>query len=472
MSQRYPYEQYKDEVEKLLKKGYGRNAIYNWLAEQTGKSYNAVKKAICKQGWDNVFRGLQTANREWVNHPSYKEWHPDSTVANNETPPFRKMSDYPTSRKDYGVSSKTEQSEPIKSTNGSTQTEYKEKRNNDGSIEITDIVDRKLTDAELFERYGRSQDDWRISMVWFKDRRDGFLLSCCFIPLLKEKDVQLKRIIENILDEVKQYAPKYHKLNYVKSRDNHLFVIDPADIHMGKLSKAFETGEDYNHSIARERVMDGVSGLLQKAQSFDKDKILLIIGNDILHVDTPKNSTTSGTPQDVCGIWYDNFLMAKKLYVDVIEMLLPIAPIHVQYDPSNHDYTNGFFLADTIKSWFNNCKDITFNTSIAHRKYTRYHNNLIGTTHGDGAKVTDLAQLMAHEASEYWNLCKHKYYYTHHIHHKYSKDFMSVTVESLRTPSSADSWHHRNGYQHAPKAVEGFIHHPLHGQIARITHLF
>lgn len=120
MSQRYPYEQYTEEVEKLLKDGYGRDAIYKWLAEQTGKSYNAVKKSICRVGFENVFRGLQTANREWVNHPSYKEWHPDSTVANNAQLPFRKMSDYPTSRKDYVVSSKKEQTEPIKSTNGST----------------------------------------------------------------------------------------------------------------------------------------------------------------------------------------------------------------------------------------------------------------------------------------------------------------------------------------------------------------
>jgi hypothetical protein len=353
-----------------------------------------------------------------------------------------------------------------------TTKEYKEKRSENGTVEITDFVDRKLTDDELFERYGRSKVDWRISMVWFKDKQNGFLLSCCFIPILKEAESKLKSILDGILDEVKIYAPKYPKLNYIKSRENHLMVIDPADIHMGKLSKAFETGEDYNHSIARERVMDGVSGLLQKSASFNKDKIMLIIGNDILHVDTPRNTTTSGTPQDVCGIWYENFLLAKKLYVDVIEMLLPVAPVHVQYDPSNHDYTNGFFLADTIKSWFNNCADISFNTSIAHRKYFKYHANLIGTTHGDGAKEGDLSQLMAHEASEHWNACKHRYFYTHHIHHKKSKDYMSVCVESLRSPSSTDSWHHRNGYQHAPKAVEGFIHHPLHGQIARITHLF
>lgn len=27
-------------------------------------------------------------------------------------------------------------------------------------------------------------------------------------------------------------------------------------------------------------------------------------------------------------------------------------------------------------------------------------------------------------------------------------------------------------YQHSPKAVEGFVHHPVHGQVARLTHIF
>lgn len=29
-----------------------------------------------------------------------------------------------------------------------------------------------------------------------------------------------------------------------------------------------------------------------------------------------------------------------------------------------------------------------------------------------------------------------------------------------------------NNHQHSPKAIEGFVHHPVHGQVARITHIF
>jgi hypothetical protein len=67
-----------------------------------------------------------------------------------------------------------------------------------------------------------------------------------------------------------------------------------------------------------------------------------------LHTDTPRRTTTNGTPQDTDGMWYDNFLMAKQLYIDVIEVLLSIADVHFVFNPSNHDYTNGFFLADVI----------------------------------------------------------------------------------------------------------------------------
>jgi hypothetical protein len=274
-----------------------------------------------------------------------------------------------------------------------------------------------------------------------------------------------------LLDDIKYYSPKYNAYKRETYTDGHLLIIDPADVHIGKLCSSFETGEDYNNQIAVQRVMSGVDGILNKVSSFNIDKILFVIGNDILHIDNPRRTTTSGTPQDTDGMWYDNFLIAKRLYVDIIEKLMCVADVEVVFNPSNHDYTNGFFLAQLIESHFNKCDNVTFDCSISHRKYFVYGQNLIGTTHGDGAKQQDLPLLMANESND-WSNCKHKYFYVHHFHHKISKDYMSVCVESLRTPCGSDSWHHRNGYQHSPKAVEGFIHDKNNGQIARITHLF
>ena len=46
-----------------------------------------------------------------------------------------------------------------------------------------------------------------------------------------------------------------------------------------------------------------------------------------------------------------------------------------------------------------------------------------------------------------------------------------MNIESIRSASGTDSWHDRNGYR-SIKAIEGFLHHPTHGQIARISHIF
>ena len=308
-----------------------------------------------------------------------------------------------------------------------------------------------------------------VKHLWKKTKHESiFIKNPLYVSPIEKTYLDLR---DELIEDLQQFSSEFKPIKRTELKDSHLLVIDPADVHIGKLATSFETGEEYNSQIAVKRVLDGVDGILQKSQGFNIDKILFIGGNDILHIDTPKRQTTSGTPQDTDGMWYDNFLIAKQLYVEVLQKLISVADVHFTFNPSNHDYTNGFFLADVIQTYFRNCTNITFDCSISHRKYFRYHSNLIGTTHGDGAKDSDLPLLMAQE-SEYWSDTKHRYVYTHHVHHKNAKDYIGVTVESLRSPSGTDSWHHKMGYQHSPKAVEGFLHSKDNGQIARLTHLF
>ncbi len=308
-----------------------------------------------------------------------------------------------------------------------------------------------------------------VKHMWLKDKEKSIFVKNPNYVENEEND--FSKLQSELIKELQNYVPKYPQIKREYNENKRLFVFDPADIHIGKLCSSFEVGETYNNQIAVQRVLKGCKGILNEINENSIDKILFVIGNDILHIDNSKRTTTSGTPQDTDGMWHTNFIIAKSLYVDIIEILMSVADVHVVYNPSNHDYTNGFFLAQVIETHFRDCKNVTFDTTIAHRKYFIYGKNLIGTTHGDGAKAQDLPLLMAHESKD-WSNCKHKYIYTHHMHHKISKDYMGVCVETLRSPSGTDSWHHRNGYQHAPKAVEGYIHDKEHGQIQRITFIF
>ena len=328
-----------------------------------------------------------------------------------------------------------------------------------------------LIELRAFEKSCKEQglNPEQVKHGWFKSKETSLFVKN---PNFKSEDVQKSDDLkERIIEELKEHSPKYPTIKRNKSKDGHLLLVDPADIHVGKLCDSFETGEDYNQQIAVQRVKEGVQGILDKAQGWKIDKIIFVGGNDVLHTDTPQRKTTSGTPQDTDGMWYENFLTAKRLYIDILETLISVADVHFVFNPSNHDYMSGFFLANVIETHFRKANNITFDCSISHRKYTRFGTSLIGTTHGDGAKFSDLPLLMAQESKE-WSSTKHRYIFTHHVHHKNAKDFGSVCVESLRSPSGTDSWHHRNGYQHSPKAVEGYLFHLEHGQIARFTHLF
>ena len=285
-------------------------------------------------------------------------------------------------------------------------------------------------------------------------------------------------ILKTVSSFIENHSPHYPSIKRKIKLNNHLLVINPADIHIGKYANHLETGDGYNVEIACERVLEGLQGLIDKSKGFEVDRVLFCIGNDILHIDNVYNTTTAGTNQDVDGKWWEHFEIALALYVKCVEILREIAPVDVIHSMSNHDYQSGFHLAHALKSWFRLDNEVTFDISVAHRKYYKYGKNLIGLEHGDGAKMANLPLTMAQERPLLWSETTHRYWYLHHLHHKVkhkwldAKDFIGVTVEYMRSPSGTDSWHSRKGYVGVPRAVEGFLHEKNSGQVARLVHYF
>jgi len=307
-----------------------------------------------------------------------------------------------------------------------------------------------------------------VKHFWYKSEK--------FSIFSKTDGLQLENVFDPIIKDVQRYSPKFRKIKRGKIKNPHCLILDPSDIHVGKLAVNHEAGESYDVKKAVSIVDSGIDSLLQKAAGFPLEKIIFVIGNDCLHIDSSSSPvTTGGTSQSMDGKWHDAFLAARDMYIRAIEKCLPLADVEIIFCPSNHDFMSGFMLAQTIKAYFRKSKNITFDVSIAHRKYTRYGKNLLSFSHGDGAKLADTPLLMATERPEMWSNSVHRYIYLHHIHHKQTakfmagQDFIGVTAEYLRSPSASDAWHAKKGYR-SPKAVEAFIHSYDNGQVARLTH--
>jgi hypothetical protein len=359
-------------------------------------------------------------------------------------------------------------------------------------------ISRYLTDQKKMTDLGGLHSGWILN----KDK-DGSGESLYFYLGPDDESIaEADKIITEIVDEIKAYAPDYSskQLSFPPVTGDHLLVISPADIHMGKLAEAMETGDEYNKQIAQERTREGVQNLLRAASMFGLEVITINTGNDGLHVDNARKTTTRGTPQDTDGSIFSMFDALFWTWVWVIEEASNYAPVHVVFDPSNHPWVSDWMLNRAIMAFFSSHPNVTFDvqmSSIRHRKYQVYGSNLIGYTHGDGAKTKDLPALMQHECREWWGKTKRGYWLTKHIHHKDHKMFgltpmekekdhigvtvirtnegdysQNVSVEVVRSPSNSDGWHDRNGYVGALKAVEAFLFHADRGQVARFTYPF
>ena len=334
-----------------------------------------------------------------------------------------------------------------------------------------------IVDESMHRNNLNPNDNWKLS--WVKDKVTGTSTLVVNPDYKNAESVDYEQIRTEMIDEMKRLSPKVDRYKRKKNKDPHCLVLDIADLHIGKLATKDGANDTYNVDMAIDRAIRGSMDLIDKSQPYNIDKIFFIIGNDVLHIDNAKTrTTTSGTPQDTDGMWYDNFKIARGVYCHIINMLSSIADVEVIHCPSNHDYMTGFMLADAVQCYFHNNKNIIFNVDNNHRKYTSYGKNMMMFSHGDGCKIDQIPYLSAHESSKIWYETKYRYGYLHHIHHKdyfkfrSGKDYIGMTVEYLRSPSGTDRWHADNGYTGSKVALEAFIHHPENGQVCRLTHNF
>lgn len=354
-------------------------------------------------------------------------------------------------------------------------TEYKEVRLTDGTTTITDVVDRRLTDDEIFERYGRDKNDWRITLVWFKDRVKGYLLSCCFTPI--QKGVYNLDFVNNLKKEIASISPYVPAKNQIKKQSGKLVEIDIFDPHFGKLAWGKETGEDYDIDIAESRYMLALHTLLKKAAACDKiEKILFPIGNDLMHTDTTTSTTTAGTQQDSDIRWQKMWVRTRAAIMRGIKMASEIAPVDIVIVPSNHDYQTIFYLGDLLECYYQNDRNITVNNSPKSRKYYTFGKCGIGFTHGNEENHADLALIMLREMQKEWSDVKFMEWHLGHFHKKKTMQYKSfddnkgISVRLLRSLSSADAWHAKKGYIGSIKGAEAFIWDRQEGVIANLMH--
>lgn len=277
--------------------------------------------------------------------------------------------------------------------------------------------------------------------------------------LIPNNEVQkVKQTIASLIEFSKKDLPDRYIQYPEKEESKKLLAFCAFDLHMGKLSWKEECGEEYNLKIAWNLFMQGVNQAYEEAKHYKVDRILLPLGNDLLHIDGKNNMTFAGTSQDVDTRFSNIYLETRKMCVMAIDALAEIAPVDVLIVPGNHDATTMFTLGDCLDLYYEKHSSVTVDNSPKLRKYYQYGKNLLMFTHGnEETSSIRLGELCATEASKMWGDTEHRMALVGHLHHKSVKEtvgFITTVVSSLSAP---DYWHVSKGYIGATRRSEIFL---------------
>lgn len=288
-----------------------------------------------------------------------------------------------------------------------------------------------------------------------------------------KKDARKYRIMQlytkSIRSTFDSFKPKHYaipKIDLKRPFTPYSLIVSPTDFHWGKYAPKY-TGDEYNRTIARERLFELSSDLINRIKDRGRpDCIYLALGGDGLHIDNQGRTTTRGTPQDCDGTPSELAATYVSLCREYIDFLNQVAPIKVFVIPGNHDYYTSTLLREALKGWFNSNDEVSVVDNISPRQSFSYGNSLITFMHGDEGSVKDYPAIIASENSKDWGKSKWRFIFTGHLHtERELPTFGNITVYRMPSLAGTDDWHYRKGYK-SRKALIGYIIDPEEGVVS------
>lgn len=274
----------------------------------------------------------------------------------------------------------------------------------------------------------------------------------------------MKQMVEEMCADVPALPP----IKAPKDCDERLLTVIPlGDPHFGLLTWGEETGGDFDLEIAERVTFDAVDRLCARTPS-SKVALLLNLG-DFFHADNSSNRTPrSGASLDVDGRFEKIARVGISAMARCIRRLLEKHEyVIVKNNKGNHDPHQAAMLSICLQAWFNDNPRVTVDTSPSPFFFYRFGKTLIGSTHGDGAKLNDLPLLMATDRKEDWAAADFRVWHCGHFHHDQVKDLVGCRVETHRTLAASDAWHNHSGYR-SHRDLKAIIYDIEFGEVMRL----
>lgn len=347
---------------------------------------------------------------------------------------------------------------------------------------VSPLANSPLSEAQAIELFAIDLTRWEVVALshntWQVGQNgpDGLpVVTPLYQTTVKCKRIEgadsLTALATELLEGLKQPGPQGPVVLRIK--DGYLGEVDPVDLHYGKLGWPAETeGDPYDLTIASRDFRDAFDDLLGKMRGFRLSAILSAMLNDLLQIDNLRSETTAGTRVDSDSRYHKIFTAATLDMRWAIERMKQVSPrVLIKGVPGNHDLLGGWSLMEVLRAVYENDPQVEIDNAPTRRKYFRWGNTLLGYTHGNEEKHSDLPLIMAQERPLDWAETQFRLWRLGHFHKKKSTyytagdSFHGVEVRVLRSLSGTDAWHYSRGYVKERRAIEAFVHHIEEGEV-------
>lgn len=245
--------------------------------------------------------------------------------------------------------------------------------------------------------------------------------------------------------------------------------VQVGDAHIGMLSHAAETGENFDLKIG-ERELCGAIGLLVDEMPACERAVLNDLGDFTHYENFTATTEASGHALD-----YDSrFPKMIKAYARImrflIEKLLTKAQtLDVIINQGNHSRTNDIWCAVMLRALYEGNPRVNVLDNDSVFIGYRMGRTLVMVHHSDKCKPARLPGVMTADFRKDFGETDHHYIDIGHVHHSsVSQDINGIVVESWNHLAASDKWAHEAGYR-SSKSITVVLRSKTYGEVGRRT---
>jgi hypothetical protein len=357
------------------------------------------------------------------------------------------------------------------------------------AAEITETTDNMLIDTsgkdirtaeQAMEYCGVNPEDWEIAKkvvnFWDMGKHRNWQVK---VWLVRKSQLDASAAIERLLKRIPKFKYRAYKPHSVQKSHNsgNLGLIANFDAHIGKLAWDVETGQgDYDIPIAVEEFNHVTDTNLERISLFDPEKIIMILGQDMLHYENLEGVTPKGRNiLDTDGRLSKLQDAAIDVCVRNVLKCRAVAPVELILVQGNHDQTSSLWLAKVLRAWFKDDKYVTIDCEPRLRKARTWGKTFIGLAHRVPAGKIPAVHAefsTGRDTKEMWGASEYREILFGDQHKKMQwKVGSQVThgatlFRQLTALSKIDYWHYENMFTDAVPGGEAFVYNKETGCIA------